>query len=493
MPPTGIRYVFVMSWVLLSCCVEVMDPGVASLHAHPHAHAHANARKMNGKDGPRRRTGAGGAPPRGGRPVDHDPLPRNAGSPFPFVIAAPAAWRRRGASAREVASGVVRGRTVRPARAPGRFPVVMLTRIKAADSNRGAFRPLPASGFAVRVGRRRESNPRPVIPSHMLCPTELLRWRNEPRAPNDTRRAMVSFGAPDRHPEPEPLFGPRSHYPMDGPRVRRPSWFVRRVRHAPFQARRFGARMARRQASGRVRGGTRYRGRAFASAPVAPGGRGRPTCQRAVRMHGHPGPGQQKSPGRAARRPGLSLPGDVRRRLPPRVSRSMSGRPSSRVYRSWAANRSTATVCLLDRGCMPPGPALYSGAAGAFRSLRWVRFSASPYSRSGRVSAPLPEGRRSLLAAAEMSTGATRLPATRMPSNRGGGDCTRAGKSSGNGRCRGRTVAGGISPGSARAVEGAEEVADGGPVAGVEVDAVVIGPREENPPLRAAPRVVQAP
>ena len=130
----------------------------------------------------------------------------------------------------------------------------------------------------------------------MLCPTELLRWRNEPRAPNDTRRAMVSFGAPDRHPEPEPLFGPRSHYPMDGPRVRRPSWFVRRVRHAPFQARRFGARMARRQASGRVRGGTRYRGRAFASAPVAPGGRSRSSCQRAFRMHGHPGPGQQKKP-----------------------------------------------------------------------------------------------------------------------------------------------------------------------------------------------------
>jgi hypothetical protein len=54
------------------------------------------------------------------------------------VIAAPAARRRRGASALEVASGAVRARTVRPARAPGRFPVVMLTRIKAADSNRGA-------------------------------------------------------------------------------------------------------------------------------------------------------------------------------------------------------------------------------------------------------------------------------------------------------------------------------------------------------------------
>ena len=216
MPPTGIRYVFVMSRVLLSCCVEVMDSGVASVHAHPHSHAHA--RKMNGKDGPRRRTGAGGVPPRSGRPVDHDPLRRSAGGPFPFVIAAPAARRRRGASAREVASGVVRGRTVRPARAPGRFPVVMLTRIKAADSNRGAFRPLPASGFSVRVGRRRESNPRPVIPSHMLCPTELLRWRSEPRGPNDTRRAMVSFGAPDRYPEPEPLFGPRSHCLVDGPR-----------------------------------------------------------------------------------------------------------------------------------------------------------------------------------------------------------------------------------------------------------------------------------
>ena len=113
--------------------------------------------------------------------------------------------------------------------------------------------------------------------------------------------------------------------------------------------------------------------------------------------------------------------------LAPRVSRSMSGRPSSRVHRSWAANRSTATLCLLDRGCMPPGPAPCSGAAGALRSLGWVRLSASPYSRSGRVSAPLPEGRRSLLAAAEMSTGATRLPAPRMPSNRGGGDCTRDG------------------------------------------------------------------
>ena len=71
-----------------------------------------------------------------------------------------------------------------------------------------------------------------VIMSHVLFPTELLRWRNEPRAPNDTRRAMVSLGAPDRHPEPEPLFGPRSHYPMDGPRCggRRGSFGARGTR-----------------------------------------------------------------------------------------------------------------------------------------------------------------------------------------------------------------------------------------------------------------------
>ena len=63
--------------------------------------------------------------------------------------------------------------------------------------------------------------------------------------------------------------------------------------------------------------------------------------------------------------------------------------------------------------------------------------------------------------------GATKTGATRTPSNRRDGDCTRDGKSSGNGRCRG---VGTLRAGSAGVVEGAEEVADGGPVAGVEVE-----------------------
>lgn len=44
--------------------------------------------------------------------------------------------------------------------------------------------------------------------------------------------------------------------------MRRPSWFVRRVRDAPFQARRFGSRISR--CKPRVRCGVVYRGRAFA-------------------------------------------------------------------------------------------------------------------------------------------------------------------------------------------------------------------------------------
>ena len=50
---------------------------------------------------------------------------------------------------------------------------------------------------------------------HVLCPTELLRWHNEPPAPKGTRRAMLSLSAPDRCAEPEPLFEPRSRYSMD--------------------------------------------------------------------------------------------------------------------------------------------------------------------------------------------------------------------------------------------------------------------------------------
>ncbi len=51
--------------------------------------------------------------------------------------------------------------------------------------------------------------------SHVLCPTELLRWHNEPPTPNGTRRAMLSLSAPDRCAEPEPLFEPRSRYSVD--------------------------------------------------------------------------------------------------------------------------------------------------------------------------------------------------------------------------------------------------------------------------------------
>ena len=50
------------------------------------------------------------------------------------------------------------------------------------------------------------------------------------------------------------------------------------------------------QATGTARHGVAYRGRAFASAPVVPGSRRHPNCQRAVRMHEHPAPGQQKAP-----------------------------------------------------------------------------------------------------------------------------------------------------------------------------------------------------
>ena len=69
--------------------------------------------------------------------------------------------------------------------------------------------------------------------SHVLYPTELLRWHNEPPAPNGTRRAMLSLSAPDRYAEPEPLFEPRSRYSGDERRSggRRDSFGTSRTRH----------------------------------------------------------------------------------------------------------------------------------------------------------------------------------------------------------------------------------------------------------------------
>ena len=158
--------------------------------------------------------------------------------------------RRAGglAAARRIgARGLVRRRaraTRRAAHAPGRLPG------GDADVHQdGGFEPRGRSArtseriFSPRSAEGGNRTPARVIMGHVLFPTELLRWRNEPRAPNDTRRAMVSLGAPDRHPEPEPLFGPRSHYPMDGPRCggRRGS---------------FGARGARRLSPGGSERGT---------------------------------------------------------------------------------------------------------------------------------------------------------------------------------------------------------------------------------------------
>lgn len=93
---------------------------------------------------------------------------------------------------------------------------MMLTCTRTADSNRKALKAsFQRADFQSAEFRRRESNPRRVIMSHVLFPTELLRWHNEPPAPNGTRRAMLSLSAPDRCAEPEPLFEPRSRYPVD--------------------------------------------------------------------------------------------------------------------------------------------------------------------------------------------------------------------------------------------------------------------------------------
>ena len=338
--------------------------------------------EMDWEGGPRRRAGAAGAPPRGRWPATiRSPGCGASGSVRGHRAAGLTTARRIGARGRVRR----RARVSRwAARAPGRLPVVMLTCIRTADSNRKAGRPLSSerisSPSSTEGGNRTLDR---VIISHVLYPTELLRWSNEPRAPNDTRRAMVSLGTPDRHPEPEPLFEPRcSRYALDG--------------HAPCGGRRgsSGASVTRRFKPGGAsewRGASRGLGAPRASIPVRPGAAGRSKVIRAVKERSGcmstRGRGNKKAPvglhaGRGFRFRetcgGCFLHGPPDR---------CPGRPTSWTHHLWAAHRRTATACLRGRG-RTPAPS--RGAAGVLRSSRWAMFSTSSYPRSRPAAVRLP-------------------------------------------------------------------------------------------------------
>ena len=274
-----------------------------------------------GGGGPRRRAGAGGAPSRGHRPVDRGPFHRNAEPPCPIRD------RRSGglATARHIGA---RGRIRRCARMTGRHartgppPGMVLTCTRTADSNRKALEaPFQRADFHSAEFRRRESNPRRVISSHVLCPTELLRWHNEPPAPNGTRRAMLSLSAPDRCAEPEPLFEPRSRYSVDERRGGgRPDSF------GTSRTRRCRPGGTGRSGTGRPTHGTAARSlhplrrrRAIEDVRAVKEHSG---CPR-IRIRGNKKPRSSHMPA------GVLCPGDRWRMFLPRVSRPMLGRPTS--------------------------------------------------------------------------------------------------------------------------------------------------------------------
>lgn len=241
--------------------------------------------------------------------------------PVRLATAVPAAWRRRGTSALGAASGAVLARLGRRA-GTGPPPGMMLTCTRTADSNRKALNAsFQRADFQSAEFRRRESNPRRVIMGHVLFPTELLRWHNEPPAPNGTRRAMLSLSAPDRYAEPEPLFEPRSRYSGDERRSggRRDSFGTSRTRHFRPGGTGWsvtGYRHAAPWAGVCIRSGAAGRSKMSELSKSIPGAR-------ASRF------GATKKPRSSHMPAGVSGPGDRWRMFLPRASRPMFGRPTS--------------------------------------------------------------------------------------------------------------------------------------------------------------------
>ena len=274
-----------------------------------------------GGGGPRRWAGAAGAPLRVRRPVDRGPFHRKTGPPGPIRD------RRSGglATARHIGA---RGSIRRCARMTGRHastgppPGMALTCTRTADSNRKALQALSSERIcsppSSEGGNRTLDR---VIMGLVLCPTELLRWHNEPPAPNGTRRAMLSLSAPDRYAEPEPLFEPRSRYSVD-------------ERHGGGRPDSFGTSRTRRcRPGGTGRSGAGHPVRGTAAKGLHPLRRRRAIedvravkehsgCSR-IRIRGNKKPRSSHVPA------GVPCPGDRWRMFLPRVSRPMFGRPTS--------------------------------------------------------------------------------------------------------------------------------------------------------------------
>ena len=241
--------------------------------------------------------------------------------PVRLATAVAAAWRRRGTSGLGATSGAVLARLGRRADT-GPPPGMVLTCTRTAESNRKAVRPLSSERIisppSSEGGNRTLDR---VISSHVLCPTELLRWHNEPPAPNGTRRAMLSLSAPDRHAEPEPLFEPRSRYSGDERRCGdRPDscGTPRTCRFRPGATGWIGTGHPVRDPAGRRLHPLRHR-RAIEDVQAV---KERSGCSR-IRS------GATKKPRSSHMPAGVSYPGDRWRMFLPRISRSMFGRPTS--------------------------------------------------------------------------------------------------------------------------------------------------------------------